>query len=326
MPEGLFTHGSFHFSVLGNWFPYLLKGDYNIESGVFSKNFGAENAEGTLKRSIYLPNVISKKDFSPIEVDIDAIFNKGISVKNNLMEATAVGAVQIKGDPAHPVLKGDIVALANGKVFFKESAFNITTAKLKLDTQGDDHSSVYTVATSRVRDWDISLLVQGNLKDPKISLTSSPPLTEQNIVSLLALGLTDDKIENTKSSDALNLQASQAGSALLQGNPLQKELKKKYGVNVRISQTVDDTRNVVTPQVVAEKQWTPQILTSFSRTIGDRVSRNVNVEYKLDRHFSVLGSYEGRDFDNLATANATTQATTSTDIFGLDLQYQVEYR
>jgi hypothetical protein len=107
-------------------------------------------------------------------------------------------------------------------MFFRDTPFVISTAKLKLDTISDN-STIYSLGTTRVRDWDISLVVQGNLKDPKLSLTSSPSLTEQSIVSLLALGLTGDEVDT---STAANTQAGQVvGSTLLSANPLQKELK-----------------------------------------------------------------------------------------------------
>jgi translocation and assembly module TamB len=325
IPEGLTTTGNFHFSIMGNWFPYLLKGDYGISNGLYVKNFGADASDGSVRRSAYLPKVILQKDFTPIQIDINAQFPKSLTVRNNLMEAEVRGSLQIKGDPAYPLLRGEVNALPNGKIFFRDTPFLITTAKVKIDTINDS-STVYSISTSRVRDWDISLLVQGNMKDPKISLTSSPPLSEQNIVSLLALGLTGEQVDTNTSNSSLNSQASQVvGSALLSQNPLQKELKKKYGVEVRLSQTVDDTRNVSTPRVYAQKQWTPQISTSVGRTIGDRVTRDANIEYKLSRHFSVLGTYEGRDFDPLASTSSA-QSSTSTDIFGLDLQYRVEFK
>jgi translocation and assembly module TamB len=333
IPEGLTTKGSAHFTIAGNWFPYLLRGDYNVDSGLYTKNFTDETGDSTVKRSAYLPKVILQKDFYPLELDITAHFPKPVSIKNNLMEADVKGDLNINGQPSHPIFKGDIEAVPNGKIFFRETPFNISAARVKYNNPTENNPVVYTLATTRVRDWDVQLLVQGTLQKNKIELTSSPPLPEQKIISLLALGLTDDSIDKNTSNEQLALQGYQAGSLLLAENPLRKEIKKKFGVNVRLSQSVDDTKNVVLPRVVAEKQWTPQISTSFSRTIGDQVTRDVNVEYKLNRHFSILGSYEGRDYDPLAAQSSTTatgstqpQSSFTQDVFGLDLQFQVEFR
>jgi hypothetical protein len=84
-------------------------------------------------------------------------------------------------------------------------------------------------------------------------------------------------------------------------------------------------RNVVTPRVVAEKQWTPQITTSVSHSLGERVTSDANVQYKFNKYFSVLGTYEARDYDPLAAGTSTPQSV-STDIFGFDFQYQVEFK
>jgi translocation and assembly module TamB len=327
IPEGLTTKGNVHFTINGNWFPFLLKANYAIESGIYAKNFGEEVQANLIRRSNYLPKLILQKDFTPIEVDIYAHFPKGVAVKNDLMEAEARGELQIKGDPRHSTLKGEIEAVPNGKIFFRETPFNINAGRIRFTGAPENNPVVYALATTRVRDWDISLLVQGTVQKPRIELTSLPALSEQSIVSLLALGMTDEGLEKEQSTDQLAMQAGAAGSLLFSQNPLQNELKKKLGVNVRLSQKVDDTKNVSTTSVIAEKQWTPQISTSVSRTIGtDRSSRNFDVEYKLNRHFSVLGSYEGRDFDNLSTSTTPQQSAITQDIFGLDLQYQVEFK
>ncbi|MDZ4677160.1 MAG: translocation/assembly module TamB domain-containing protein [Oligoflexia bacterium] len=330
IPEGLTTKGALQFSVLGNWFPYLFKAEYNIESGLFSKNFTDENTDSTVKRSAYLPKIILQKDFHPLELDINAHFPKLVFVKNNLMDAEVKGDLNIKGEPSYPVFKGDIEATQNGKIFFRETPFNISATRIKYNNPTENNPNIYILGTTRVRDWDIQLLVQGTQQKNKIELKSSPHLPEQKIISLLALGLTDDSIDKTGTNEQLTIQGYQAGSLLLAENPLRNELKKKFGVNVRLSQSVDATKNVVLQRLVAEKQWTPQISTSFSRSIGDQVSRDVNVEYKLNRNLSILGSYEGRDYDPLAAQSTSIstqpQSNFTPDVFGLDLQYQVEFR
>lgn len=319
IPEGLTTKGDLHYAISGNWFPYLFRADYNIDSGLYTRNFGDDVTETLIKRSAFLPKTILQKDFHPFDVDISTRFPKGLIAKNNILESEVRGTLQIKGNPRFPIFLGDIEAVPNGKILFRETPFTIETAKVKFSNPNENNPILYTVATTRVREWDISLLAQGSFPY-KIQLSSSPPLSEQSIISLLALGVTDEETGDQAS------QGYQAGSVLLSQNPIQKELKKTLGVNVRMSQTVDDTRNVVTPRIIAEKQWTPKISTSYSRTIGDRISNEYTAEYKLNKHFSILGNFEQRDFDALNYSANSTSSNISTDILGVDLQYRVEFK
>ncbi|MCC6277234.1 MAG: translocation/assembly module TamB domain-containing protein [Oligoflexia bacterium] len=332
IPEGLNTKGHLNLNFSGNWFPYLMKGTYDVESGLYSKNFDDDSGVGGVKRSSFLPQVILQKDFYPLDLNLTVNLNKGLQVKNTLMDAEVRGSVLVKGNPQFAVLLGELEAIPNGKIFFRENAFNISAARARFANPNQINPQLYAMASTRVRDWDVNMLVQGNLDKYKIELTSSPPLSEPKIVSLLALGLTDDALDTQTSDSQLALQGYQAAGIALATNPLQTELKKRLGVNVRLSQSVDATKNVVTPRVVAEKQWTPQLSTSFGRTIGDQVTQDVNIQYKLNRNFSILGSYEGRDYDPLSTTTSNTTGSTqpqssgTQDIFGVGLEFQREYR
>ena len=340
-PEGLLTHGDFHFGITGDWFPYILKGDYAITEGVYTKEFGNEANDQSIKRSIYLPKIILHKDFSAIEVGIMTHFQKGVVVRNKLMDAEVKGELEVKGDPSSAILKGDVVATPGGKIYFRETPFTVTEMKVKFNNPSENNPNLYVLATSRVRDYDITLLLQGTPQKYQLDLTSTPPLSNKSIVSLLALGVTEEEQNKVQQSVVSNnpystsstaqsqgqVQTYEAGTLLLQDNPLKNELKHRYGIDVRLSQTVDDLHNIVMPRVIAEKQWTPRISTSVSRTVGDRVTQDAVVEYKLDRHFSVLGSFEERDYDLYAVPGATGVSPNSTsNILGMDLQFQVEFK
>jgi translocation and assembly module TamB len=278
---------------------------------------------------------LEEKCFSALELDINAHFQKGVLIKNSLIEAEVKGDLQIKGDPAHSILKGDLDVSPNGKLFFRETPFNINIARARFNNPTENNPQLYATATSRVRDWDVNILYQGNLDKFEMKLSSSPPLPEKSIISLLALGLTDDSLEKNKSSDQLALQGYQAGSVILSQNPLIQDFKRKTGVSFGLKPNVDDTKNTVMPRFVAEKQWTPKLSTSVGRTFGDKSSRDVSVEYRFNRNVSILGSFEQRDYDQLSvsttsttstTSTSTTNTQTTTDILGINLQYQKEFK
>ncbi|MBK9293273.1 MAG: translocation/assembly module TamB domain-containing protein [Oligoflexia bacterium] len=335
IPEGLTTKGSGEFSISGNWWPYTIHANYVVESGLYTKNFGDQENSVLLKKSAFLPDVLSQKVSSSINLDLNVNFPKSVTIKNSLLESDVTGQLHIKGDPSHSILTGEINTLPNGKFYFRETPFILSVGRAKFNNPNENNPNVYAVGSARVREWDINLLYQGNLDKHEIKLSSSPALPERSIISLLALGITDENLEKNKSSDQLALQGYQAGSVILQQNPLIQDFKRKAGVTVRLSQTVDDTRNTVMPKFIAEKQWTPQFSTSLGRTFGEKSSNDVKVEYKLNRNVSILGSYEQRDYDQFSVstststssgASATASQTTTTDILGIDLQYQMEFK
>jgi translocation and assembly module TamB len=188
IPEGLSTRGSLHLNFSGKWFPYLLKGTYDVASGVYTKNFGDDNMQGNVKRSVYLPEVILQKDFYPLDLQLNINLLNGLLVKNTLMDAEVKGSLLIKGHPQYPILLGELEATPNGKIFFRENIFLIQAARARFANPNQLNPNLYALASTRLRDWDINLLLQGTLDKYKLELTSSPPLSEPKIVSLLALG------------------------------------------------------------------------------------------------------------------------------------------
>jgi translocation and assembly module TamB len=336
IPEGLTTTGTGRFRITGNWFPYLLKADHNIESGLYSKNFGTDTNSELMKRSTFLPKNILLKESSSLEFDLNTHFSKGVTVRNNLVDTDVKGNLKIKGDTQKSILTGELETLPGGKFYFRETPFSISSAKVKFDNPAENNPQIYAVGTSRVREWDVSLIYQGTLDKHEIKLSSTPPLPERSIVSLLALGTTDDDLEKTRSNSLQALQGYQAGGVLLEQNPLLQDFKRKTGVVVKFTQSVDDTRNIISPHFVAQKDWTPNFSTSLGRTTGSRSSNDFKMEFRLNRNISVLGSYEQRDYDQFSVSTlpnsaslpvpAGTQPTTTTDIFGVDLQYQLEFR
>lgn len=327
VPQGLTTSGDLHYLVSGSWFPYTLKGDYLISSGLFSREFDAAQTENTIQRSSYLPSAVLKEHFYPIELDIFARFLRGVQVKNKLVEAEARGTLEVKGNPSFSLLTGEVELAPNGKILFRDNAFAIQTTKVKFNNVPPEQAELYTLATSRVRDWDIQLVAQGTLPY-RMQLTSTPPLTEQSIVSLLALGIT---VEEGNREAGGQVQGYQAGNLVLSQAPLQKELSDSLGVDVKLSQNVENIdvgQQVVTPKVVAEKKWSKKLSTSYSRSIGatERGSQDYNIEYKLTKNISVLGSYQQRDYDVLGGSAAGTPARPASNVLGLDLQYKYEFR
>jgi len=330
VPQGLTTNGSGHFSITGNWFPYLIKGEYNVTSGLYSKNFGTEGElTSGIKRSSYLPEVILQKEFEPVEFDITTHFNHDVYVKNDMLDTEVHGSLQVKGTPKHPILLGQVDASPGGKVFFKDTAFTINAGYAKFSNPNEFNPDLYATATTRVRDYDVNILVQSPMDKFKVELSSQPPLPEPSIISLLALGIEESDVVKDQ-NDQLSSGAYQVGSAILKNNPVSKTLKQNLNLDVRFIPRVDETNNSTEPSVIAEKQWTPRIKTSASRTLGERsVTRDVKVEYKLNRNFSVLGTYEGKDLSNTTTTTTNDSSSTngvSTDVLGIGLQFQTEYK
>lgn len=159
------------------------------------------------------------------------------------------------------------------------------------------------------------MLVQGKLKNLKITLTSSPPLEEYDILSLLALGVTSQQLEKRQSGD----QATDLGSAILSQNLAIKN--KLFDVKLSASEAGDAT-NVGTPKVTISRQWTPKVSTSVGRTLRTNAT-DAKLKYDLNDNLAAILNWEGRQ-----EAEETNQAPqrVNNDTLGIGLEYGVEFK
>ena len=124
-------------------------------------------------------------------------------------------------------------------------------------------------------------------------MSSQPSLTQREIVSLLALGVTSAARDDGKTNNS----SAAIGAALLQ-KAGGKRIKESLGVDVKVSSTQQAADAASTPE--GDVEQAVDALTSARRrrrTLQANPANNVKVEYKMNKSMSVIGSWDGREYD-----------------------------
>ena len=325
VPEHFQSSGSADIVFSGNWFPYLLSGTYRVNQAFIDKDFRAENSENNIRQSVYLPKNLANGGFDPVLLDLQILLDKKVEIKNPDISGFLTGQIQVKGPPQSPILIGAIKTLPQTQLFFRDKVFDVQSGLVKFNDPTELNPELYFTARSIVDKYEISLLLQGKSKSPQLSLTSQPPLVEQDIVSLLALGVTTQTLDsNIQSSQQAAQTGYQIGSAIISANPLNKEIKQSLGVDVKFSSGFDDTKNAM-PRVTVSKDIIPRKLNaSASSSFSENQHYDVRFQYLLNDRLSTVGTYEKSEGQDGSTSAGSNQSKTS--IFGLDLEYKVEFK
>jgi len=336
IPDGVVSQGNGKATISGNWFPYLMEGSYNISQGNITRNFQNEQ-NLTIRRSSYLPKALQTNIFDPVEFNINAYINGPYTITNNILDTLIAGSLVLRGTPSNPVLLGDIKALKGGTVFMGETPFIISTASLKFDTTQELNPQLFGIATARVksreydtatsgatagtvssrtREYEVNMLVQGRMKNPKIKLSSQPPLDENDIISLLALGVTSRQLDKRQSVD----QAADLGSAILSNNLSLKN--NLFDVKISSSDKTQD-QNLADSKVTISRQWSPRVSTSVGRTLRSNIT-DARVQYDLNDNLSAILNWEGRQ---ASEENLNSKETkTASDKLGVGIEYGMEFK
>lgn len=341
IPEGFSTRGDGNYFIRGDSFPFTIGVNYSVVAGSierktseFSKNLN------TVKPSSYLPKFLSAKRFTPITLDLNINLKKNIPVRMSIsridVRTDVIGQMRVQGPPENPLLTGKINISRGGKVTFRNNVFEIKNGYVEYIDSPPDNPMLNIQANSvvraqlrdgRTRDYDVDLFVQGTASKPKITMSSQPPLIENDLISLLTLGFINDETLDdgeTTAGEKLANTSYQLTSAFLNENlGINQVLEKQLGLHFDISSSYDSSDKAEKHKLILSKQWTPKFGTSASRQIGKINSNNVKAEYKLNKNLSLIGQWEGKE-----PTGAEQQTTSDKDlnIFGLDMEYKVDFR
>lgn len=325
VPEKIRTHGNADLLISGRWFPFTLSGTYHVNNALVEKEFTEDSSEiSGVKQSLYLPKFIRESNFEPLNLDLQIVLDENILVKNSLLDGAVSGNLQVKGVPSFPLLFGKINIRKKTKLFFKDKIFEIQTGLIDFADPSEINPNLYITAVSRIYDYDITLLTQGSSKNLTIRLTSVPPLAEQDIISLIALGVTSAKMDqNLQSRQQAEQLGVEIGGAVL-AKPISKQLENTLGLNLQVTSEYDSTRNISVPKITLSRKLSDRVKVSGSRPVRDTISYDLKMEYFINNNVTAIGSFESRGIEDSTTLQ-TTQPT-SQSIFGLDLEFKREFK
>jgi translocation and assembly module TamB len=324
IPEGAKTRGDADISFTGRKFPYLLSANYRIKSNSIEMNFGNDQGHSSKRRNEYLPQNLKEQILEPLEFDLQLTFEKPLVIKNSLLDAQATGNLSVKGYPSSPILLGQLKSLKGSQVFFKDKPFQIQTANIQFTNPQQINPELYISAQTRVDIYDITLLVQGTANEPTIRLSSVPPLSDNDLTSLLALGVTSSKLAEVKSETQQDQTVNEVFAAAFQSTGLSKKVQSATGFNVQLSNSFDTTRNISVPKFTVSRKINKRTNATVSFPVtGDQKTPEGKIQYNITDSFSINGSYETRKFEQNST-NIEQREIPS--ILGVDLEFSREFK
>jgi translocation and assembly module TamB len=131
----------------------------------------------------------------------------------------------------------------------------------------------------------VTIQVTGKAQQPTITFSSTPALPQIDILSLLVVGKTTDRLTSSEQTSFSN-QAQQIAGNLIAGQ-LEKTLGKEFGLDT-IEVTAGD--RLGTGSVRVGRYVTQDVFLSYERDLGKEAGNTVGVEYSINRRLKLKGS------------------------------------
>ena len=269
-----------------------------------------------------------------------------LRIRNNLVEVSLgidSGVLAVSGTNQRVGLRGDLKANAGGRFHVRANDFEIRQAYIRFDDPTRIAPNVDVLAVTEYRRytdtsagaaagagsagaaagvsrsgglWRITLHAYGDADNLHVDMTSDPPLSQEDIVLLLTIGMTRAEVDQLQAG---SLGATAALEALATVSGADRAVKNAIPVidDFRFGSAYSTKTGRTEPQVTVGKRLTENVRASVTTGLTGDQDRELrsNIEWRLNQRVSVQGSY-----DNINDVSSSTVGN-----IGVDFRWRLEF-
>lgn len=264
-----------------------IDGEVIINKAVYDVPFNLQTIIQTLTK-VNQPPQEQPDMLKKVYCHLDVASPKGISVKNNVADVNAEVDLQIKGYFSKVNVYGTIATSGKGTVKYLGKKFDILNAMMQFDNPYEINPVLELDASNFVSsvdgDYEIFLHLSGTIKDWRLELTSSPPVPEQDIVSLLIMG---KRRLGTQIGKGVNLKGAAKDYAIgMARGTIEKTAERKLGVE-KFTIT-GDLLKVRQLDIGIEKRFAKKLTLIYDTGIESWELRRIGMNYDLTDNLSIF--------------------------------------
>ena len=228
-----------------------------------------------------------------LRLDVDLRTAGDVRIENTLARARLNGRLKLSGTNVKPVIIGVVETQENAQAFFRGNTFNVQRGQLQFNGLWPTFD---LSAQSQVREYLVTVKAFGRFEDPKISLSSEPPLPDADIFSLLTLGVTSRERLTERSGAGLAAEALLSASGLDQ--QVQRFLSQNVGLKdqqVRLTTSFNEVTGTAEPAVTWEsKVLSDNLKVGVTQPVTGRGTK-AQAEYRFNQRVSARAQWDNQN-------------------------------
>jgi autotransporter translocation and assembly factor TamB len=195
------------------------------------------------------------------------------------------GVLALVKERGAPLSLSGTVETVRGYASFYSGRFVVDQGRVTFTGSTEINPVLDITLTREVSHYVVSIHVGGRAQAPQLQLSSTPDLPQADIVTLLVVGKTTDRLTASERSGLSNRAQQIVGNVA--AGELEQLLAKPLGLDTLDIQTGDKLGN---GKVSVGRYITQDIFLSYERQLGNEGSDKVGVEYSINRHLKLKGS------------------------------------
>jgi translocation and assembly module TamB len=290
-PPGVSSSADASLRYSGSAKSSLLSGDITVTRFGMNPRFDFAQYLAQSRKSQTIPTLNPFLDNMRIDVHINS--TPELQVETSLARLSGDLDLHVRGTATRPAVLGR-VNIAEGDVFFNGTKYRLERGDVTFSNPLTIEPVVNIEMSARVQDYDLTIGLHGSPlggKGMNMTYRSDPPLSNTDIISLLAFGRTrgQDVYSAAQPAGSKDNTASNAILGQAINATVGDRVQRLFGASrVKIDPLYVSPSNNTSARVTVEQQINNNITLTYATSLAQSTETVVQVEYNIDRNVSIV--------------------------------------
>ncbi|MBL8218595.1 MAG: translocation/assembly module TamB domain-containing protein [Bryobacterales bacterium] len=261
-------------------------GDLTAQESTYNEPVLLEQALLNSLRGSTVTTLEESKPSLPVALNINVRTLSPLQINNNLLRAAIDADLRLRGTVARPGLTGRLTIDEGGQLFLNERTYTVERGAVIFTDERRIAPTLDIAARTRVNEYDITLRVQGPPgRELQTSLLSDPPMSEPDVLAVLATGRRLDELEGSESAVIREQVLSYLAGSV--GGGITSKAGRAIGLSqVRIEPSLIASETEPTARLTLGQDFTRQLGLVYSMNLRDSSDQIWIGKYDITRRFT----------------------------------------
>jgi translocation and assembly module TamB len=237
--------------------------------------------------------LVSDPALGGLRLNIELQSNQGLVIDDETVQLRGSFRLRLRGTPAYPSLVGYMEA-NEGSIMFRGNRFEFVFARAEFYDRSRINPNLNARAEVDLKRYRLVLDVKGTLDKLVFNLTSDPPLSTVDAVSLLSSGQSGGAADSEirRQSEVAGLSAAGLLSEGITGG-LSRQVERVFGFqNFRVDPFLAGADNDPTARVTVTRRISKDVVVTYSRNLSQSQDQIVILEFDVTKNLSIVATQD----------------------------------
>jgi translocation and assembly module TamB len=265
----------------------LLSGNVQITRFIIGRNVDFASFAGTQGASVP-PDPTAPS--SHVRLDVHIFSAPQLDFQNSYAQLAGSVDLRIRGTVAQPALLGRI-NVTDGTANFAGTTYRLQRGEIFFTNPVKIEPFIDIDATTRVEEYDVTIGLHGNINQLTPTFRSEPPLPQADVISLLALGRTQEE-QALYSQQEQSIGVNSTSNALLGGAltaAVDSRVQKLFGGgSVKIDPTYVGTLGSSSARITVQQNLTRNVQVTYATNVNATAQQLIQAQVDITQSLSIV--------------------------------------